>query len=216
MTAYVTEQAFNNATDRSGDSPPGLGVLLEAISRHVERQLEAAKDYWHAGTAGEDRVFTARGVPPLLPRHNYLYGHALDGYVRHTGSARLYLHDGRWNYCATAITAITLDKGTAPAYRGWPDNASINDEPWIALDTQDYQPWPAGRYTITGTWGYPSTPGVLEEIVTMVADHVLRLELAGPLAQVENIDSAIQFTPGVARLIAELEEGIARRAAVLA
>ena len=191
MVVYVEADEFKNATARSGDPAElnDLDALLEMASRHIERKLEVARDYW-APVVGV-REFVGVG-----------------------GSVLWFSEDNR-GYCATSITAIDSDH-FVPTYRELPANAIFNGEPYNRVEAVHGVWLPGALYQISATWGWPETPGEVNNIVIMICDQVIRTRKAGPLAILDNIDTAIQLTPGLPRLLRDLADGIGRQVGVLA
>ncbi len=208
LDPYLSADEFRqrvDSTDTRTDHAALLGEVLASVSRHVEHRLGVAVGYFNsdAGT----RTF--------------------DG----SGSARLWLRDDAGRaYCLTALTTVEVDHDgdgahelalPTAALRRLPQNAAAEERPWTSLELLPAAPlsvWPPhpGAVRITGTWGWASIPGQVKTLVAMIANQVLKLQQAGPLSTLANLDEVVQLTPGVPHLLRELEADVGRRIAVLA
>ena len=202
-SAYLTVAELGERIDMTLP-PSDAGDVLASVSRHVEHRLGVAVGYFNSATG--ERNF--------------------DG----SGSRRLWLRDAGDAYCLTALTTVEVDADGDGAHeltlptaglRRLPQNAEAEERPWTSLELLPAAPisaWPPhpGAVRITGTWGWAAVPGQVKTLVAMIANQVLKLQQAGPLSTLANLDEVVQLTPGVPHLLRELEADVGRRIAVFA
>lgn len=188
LDPYATASQYRHRTNKSDTANDAeITAQLTAVSRMLELRLNVAPGHFNEGTASEVRYFT----PFLASTSKFRLvdeagrQHALS-VIASNGIAIDADADGSYEY--------TID----PAGETWvvaaPYNAAATGEPFdtlelIPLAAASVTSWPTSprAVRVTGTWGWPSVPGMITELVVKWCRDLRDSEEAGAAGSLSGI-----------------------------
>lgn len=178
--AYIDADGYRARTGQQGTGSPLIDEVVLAASRLLDRELGVAPGHLGPVTSTTYR-FDAHGGTTLRLRDN-----AERQYFLRTVEANSFAVDSEGDGTFDGYLWDFADAWL----RGSPENAVTFGEAFTSIEllshlsTAPLATWPDARdcIRITGTWGFPVVPGIVQELVVDIAHNLRQRQLAGGIS----------------------------------
>lgn len=178
--AYIDADGYRARTGQQGTGSPLIDEVVLAASRLLDRELGVAPGHLGPVTSTTYR-FDAHGGTTLRLRDN-----AERQYFLRTVEANSLAIDSEGDGTFDGYLWDLADAWL----RGSPENAVTFGEAFTSIDLLSHlsaaplATWPDARdcIRITGTWGFPVVPGIVQELVVDIAHNLRQRQLAGGIS----------------------------------